>query len=1619
MKKRGQGKCRRILAGLLCLCVLFTIQLEIWNRFSVFAAEESDTKVVLSFAELSEEIKEQTVPVGTVYEELELPEELVVFMKHTEFSSTPNMAEEKSEEETASGKNFEKEVQETTAGVTWQSNPAYDGNTEETFIFTAVLPEGYTLAENVNLPQITVTVKESSQVMAADNASHKHCICGGNINIGDHTTHTEDIVYDNILTSDNGQLLINGTVQSNYTLTTGKYYLANDVALNSELIIAGKSEVYICLNNHTISYNRANGKHRVITVENEATLNLCTCGDSGGITGGDTDESGGGLYLSASSIFNMYGGSIEGNVADTGSGGIFSGKDVSCNLYKVNICGNKGNQGGGILFSGILNIYGGEIKNNEAVNFGGGIATGSAEDSILRDVKICHNTAGNYAGGLYCSNGNLIMSDVEISNNIVSNSTARYPAGGVALMQGTISISGSIIISGNQYNGEQNNFWNYCNTRNPSKLVIADDLDEQSVIGLTNNTVPTEADPTPVEVAIGNSHKITPADWSRFFSDKDGYEILMDGANNRLLLCLPGSCDLGGLDLSASGATLSPEFKADTTEYTSTVANSVDEVGITATLAGTASGADIRIKINDGAETSMDSGVEKTVSLKEGKNKIAITVTSGGMSKTYTVEITREEAKGYSVTITAYKDGEAWRDNQHTYKLASSNGSSVVTDLDAVPDGTYHIYDSDIDTGVTVKVEGAEATARVDYYTVTFYDGNTELTAPAQQIVLKGAAASAPPNNPTKTGYTFSKWVMADSGSTEYDFANKTVTGKTSVYASWTPVSYSITYILDGGNVSGNPTSYTIESSAITLNNPTKKGYTFTGWEGTGLTGETNTTVTIPKGSTGNRTYTAHWELHWELKGYTVILHTNGGTGGTDLTSYTFGKGAVLPTNWTKTGYVFDGWYDNEGCFGTAVTSISATDTGNKEYWAKWTDNIAPVIGMLTYNYQPKNLWQWLIGKESLIITVPVTEEGSGADKITYTVTPDGGTASAKTAAIKNGVAEITVSADFKGTILISCTDKAGNTSASMTVGTKGIIIEDKAPKIAFQAENAKLLPSGEYKTVPDIVVTVADDKDNAIFGGIASVSYKIGDGTVKPVTHDYTTSMVVSDSFTIPASEIPADGAVISVTATDNAGNSVTQNYTVKVHTHSGTLVPEVKPTCTTAGNEQHYTCTCGKLFSDSGCTKEVTAQDVSIPAKGHTADTDPAKAATCTGTGLTEGSHCSVCGHVIKAQTVTAALGHDYGNYHYDAGGHWKGCRRCGAASAKHDHNYDNDRDTQCKDCGWVRAISDSNNEQDEQPTPTPTPEPPVPSQPTTQPSRPTNPPEQPQPPETPEDKQEPESARTPELTVKPPETEKEQQPEQDGRQTVPVSIDNGTIVISGEPVATGNVKGMTDTSTVLNLGNGAVIVTVVCAEQEYTAGVADTIAVANAILTPEQMELVNNGETIEIRIDVKDISDQVPEQDKEVIENGIEEYRKEVPGLVLGMHVDISMFIRIGERGWNAITATKEPIEIIIGIPEKLQEKGRSYVIIRAHDGVPTFMNDMDDEPDTITVSTDLFSSYAIAYVQAEGTGHKCGLCHICPTFLGICYFVWLAIILVLILIIWIIIRRNSGKQDKQEG
>ena len=90
--------------------------------------------------------------------------------------------------------------------------------------------------------------------------------------------------------------------------------------------------------------------------------------------------------------------------------------------------------------------------------------------------------------------------------------------------------------------------------------------------------------------------------------------------------------------------------------------------------------------------------------------------------------------------------------------------------------------------------------------------------------------------------------------------------------------------------------------------------------------------------------------VQWTAPTYAVTLNTKGGTiNNGNVTSYTYGVGATLPTDVTRTGYTFKGWYDNENLTGSPVTAISNTETGNKEYWAKWE------INQYTVTVKPEN----------------------------------------------------------------------------------------------------------------------------------------------------------------------------------------------------------------------------------------------------------------------------------------------------------------------------------------------------------------------------------------------------------------------------------------------------------------------------------------------------------------------------------------------------------------------------------------------------------------------------------------------------------------------------------------
>ena len=175
----------------------------------------------------------------------------------------------------------------------------------------------------------------------------------------------------------------------------------------------------------------------------------------------------------------------------------------------------------------------------------------------------------------------------------------------------------------------------------------------------------------------------------------------------------------------------------------------------------------------------------------------------------------------------------------------ASGGTKVEADTEYTTVGNSTIY--------------AQWTA-IEYPIVYDLDGGT--VAPANYTAYTIESASFTLHNPVKTGYDFAGWTGTDlSDATKEVTVENGSTGKREYTATWTPVLYNITYNLVGGTVAtGNPATYTIETETFTLNNPTKAGYDFTGWTGTGLN-EATETVSVDKGNTGHRSYTAMWKV--------------------------------------------------------------------------------------------------------------------------------------------------------------------------------------------------------------------------------------------------------------------------------------------------------------------------------------------------------------------------------------------------------------------------------------------------------------------------------------------------------------------------------------------------------------------------------------------------------------------------------------------------------------------------------------------------------------------------------------------------------------------------------------
>lgn len=133
------------------------------------------------------------------------------------------------------------------------------------------------------------------------------------------------------------------------------------------------------------------------------------------------------------------------------------------------------------------------------------------------------------------------------------------------------------------------------------------------------------------------------------------------------------------------------------------------------------------------------------------------------------------------------------------------------------------------------------------------------------------------------------------------------------------------------------------DGAALTAPASTNEGHSLDGWyyDNNGTETKWNFDMDTVK-------CTMTLKAKWELSTYSVTLQTDGGTiaSGKEVTGYTYGTGAVLPTanDITREGYRFDGWYADSSFSSSPITEISATETGNKTFYAKWTKNTTPIV---------------------------------------------------------------------------------------------------------------------------------------------------------------------------------------------------------------------------------------------------------------------------------------------------------------------------------------------------------------------------------------------------------------------------------------------------------------------------------------------------------------------------------------------------------------------------------------------------------------------------------------------------------------------------------------------------
>jgi len=317
------------------------------------------------------------------------------------------------------------------------------------------------------------------------------------------------------------------------------------------------------------------------------------------------------------------------------------------------------------------------------------------------------------------------------------------------------------------------------------------------------------------------------------------------------------------------------------------------------------------------SNNSKDTNSTCTVSFSPITYTIGYTLNGGtvtGNPTSYTIETNTITLK--NPTKTGY-NFTGWR---------GSNGTSAATSVTIAKgttgNKTYTANWQLKSYNVTIN-KNTGGTTSVSTLGVNYGSSNTFIISPTAGYYINSVSCTNgyTTNAKTGTGQTAIQTVTVSNNS-------KDTTSTCTV--SFSPITYTISYTLNGGTVTGNPTSYTVESNAITLKNPTRTGYNFTGWSGSNGTAQTS--VTIPKGSTGNKSYTANWTA----KSYTVSLNRSDG-GMLSTNSLSVGLGGtktftITPNNgFFLTGVSCTNGYTTNATLNTSSSQTVTVSNNNKD----------------------------------------------------------------------------------------------------------------------------------------------------------------------------------------------------------------------------------------------------------------------------------------------------------------------------------------------------------------------------------------------------------------------------------------------------------------------------------------------------------------------------------------------------------------------------------------------------------------------------------------------------------------------------------------------------------------